>query len=124
MMSAGSIAQGVSVGNLPTNWSIVGTGDFDGDGITDILWRNTAGDVLIWLMKADGTLRQQEVTGNVPTRWSVMETGDFNGDGKSDIAWLDTSGNVMTWLMNGFTPAAIQLGNVGTAWSISGANSN
>ena len=55
MMSAGSIAQGVSVGNLPTNWSIVGTGDFDGDGITDILWRNTAGDVLIWLMNSNGT---------------------------------------------------------------------
>ena len=125
MMSGGSvIAQGVSLGNLPTNWSIVGTGDFDGDGITDILWRNTAGDVLIWLMSSNGTLKQQEVTGNVPTQWSVTETGDFNGDGKSDIAWIDTSGNVMTWLMNGFTPAAINLGNVGTPWSIQGANAD
>ena len=35
---------------LPTNWSIVGTGDFNGDGTSDILWRDTAGDVMIWLI--------------------------------------------------------------------------
>ena len=33
-----------------TSWAIVGTGDFNGDGKGDILWRNSDGDVGIWLM--------------------------------------------------------------------------
>ena len=37
-----------------TNWSVVGTGDFNGDGTSDILWHDIAGDVGIWLM--NGTL--------------------------------------------------------------------
>ena len=31
------------------NWKIVGTGDFDGDGKSDIFWRNTStGENAIW----------------------------------------------------------------------------
>ena len=34
-----------------TNWEIVGTGDFNGDGKTDILWRNkSTGQNVVWLM--------------------------------------------------------------------------
>ena len=31
------------------NWKVVGTGDFNGDGKSDILWRNTStGENAIW----------------------------------------------------------------------------
>jgi hypothetical protein len=45
--------------SLPTvtdmNWAIVGTGDFNGDGKTDILWRHgITGQIAVWLM--DGTI--------------------------------------------------------------------
>ena len=34
-----------------TNWAIVGVGDFNGDGKTDLLWRNTSsGENAIWYM--------------------------------------------------------------------------
>ena len=120
-MSGGTIIAGSGLGNIPTNWSIVGTGDFNGDGTSDIVWRDTAGDVLIQLI-SNATLLQQSVLGNVATTWSIAETGDFNGDGKSDILWLDTSGNVMIWFMNGFAVSAVNFGNVGTVWSVQGAN--
>ena len=73
---------------------------------------------------SNGSIKQQEVTGNVDAQWAVTRDRQCNGDGKSDIAWLGTPAVAMTWLMNGFTPAAIQPGNFGTAWAISGANSD
>ena len=80
---------------MPTNWAIVGTGDYNGDGKSDILWRDTerqCGDL------ADERHADLEPTatrlGTVPTNWGIVGTGDYNGDGKSDILWRDTSG---TW---------------------------
>ena len=120
-MNGTTIQAGMGLGYLPTNWSIVGTGDFNGDGTSDILWRDTAGDVFIQLI-SNAAVLQQSVLGNVPPTWSIAETGDFNGDGKSDILWLDTSGNVMIWFMNGLAASAVNLGNVGTVWSVQSFN--
>ena len=35
---------------MPLNWHIDGTGDFNGDRKSDILWRNDAGLVAVWDM--------------------------------------------------------------------------
>ena len=41
----------VPYAGVSLNWEIAGTGDFNNDGQTDILWRNkTTGDVGFWLM--------------------------------------------------------------------------
>jgi hypothetical protein len=61
------------VGSAPTAWSIVETGDFDGDGQTDILWHDTNGNVAIWFMFA-AQVRQSAGVGNVPTVWSIQAT--------------------------------------------------
>ena len=39
MMNGGQVPSSVAVVNVLTTWAIVGTGDFNGDGKTDILWR-------------------------------------------------------------------------------------
>jgi FG-GAP repeat len=66
---------------VPTHWSIAGTGDFNGDGYSDILWRNTNGDVVIWLMNGTTVLNPggPSFVENVPTHWFIAGTGDFNG---------------------------------------------
>ena len=74
------------------DWRIGATGDFNGDGMTDILWRNYGtgalqGYNLIWYM--DGAVRQGEVIFSqiLDTAWEIAATGDFNSDGKTDILW-------------------------------------
>jgi hypothetical protein len=38
------------------NWTISRTGDFDGDGKTDLIWRNSqTGDVVVWFMDGSTT---------------------------------------------------------------------
>ena len=125
LMNGTTVSSAVSLGNVPTSWSIVGTGDFNGDGKSDILWRDSSGNVAMWLMNGKGRSPQVRSVGNVPTTWSIVETGDFNGDGKSDILWRDTSGNVVVWLMNGATvSSSAVIGNVPTAWTIQGTNAD
>jgi FG-GAP-like repeat len=96
------------------------THDFNGDGKSDILWRNTNGDVDVWLMNGMQILSGTDFA-NVSTGWSIVGTGDFNGDGKSDILWRNTNGDVDIWLMNGFQIlSATDFANVSTDWSIVG----
>ena len=126
-------ANGGFVGNdanafsvVPTSWTIVGTGDFNGDGRDDILWRNTNGQLSDWLGNANGgfTPNDANAATSVPTNWSVVGTGDFNGDGRDDILWRNTAGQLSDWLGNangGFTPNdANAFRNVPTNWHVAG----
>ena len=45
-----NVADSAVVANPGANWKVVGTGDFNGDGHSDILLQNTNGNVAIWEM--------------------------------------------------------------------------
>jgi hypothetical protein len=79
------------IGNVPLTWNIVGTGDYNGDGRSDLLWRDNLGKNAMWFMNGI----QVSSTGSAGN----VGTGDFNGDGKSDIVWRDNTGNTSIWLM-------------------------
>jgi glucose/arabinose dehydrogenase len=103
--------------------ALVSPHDFNGDGMSDILWRNTtAGDVGIWLMNGTQTLSTPVDLGVVPTVWQIVGTGDFNGDSKKDILWRNTTtGDMGIWLMNGTqTLSPPEGGPVPSDWSIVG----
>ncbi len=104
--------------------NVAATHDFNGDGKSDIAWRDTSGNVAIWEMNGTTVLNPNTAgVGNVATTWSIVGTGDFNGDGKWDIVWRDTSGNIAIWEMNGTTvlnPNTAGVGNVATTWSVVG----
>lgn len=73
--------------------------DFNNDGVSDILWRNTStGQNLIWRSGDSGT--QQAVATVGSQAWKVVGAGDFDGDGtQDDILWRNTStGANAIWL--------------------------
>ena len=88
---------------VSTNWHIAGTGDFNNDGKSDILWRADDGSVGIWLMNGTQTLSGQVIAtpAVATTDWHIAGTGDFNNDGISDILWRNDDGSVAIWLVNG-----------------------
>jgi FG-GAP-like repeat len=117
------------VANVSGSWSIVGTGDFNGDGSSDILWQDTSGNVAIWEMNGTTILNQAtSFVANVPGgTWSIVGSGDYNGGGKSHIGWRDSSGNVAIWEMNGtsiLNQATSFVANVAGNWSIQDPEKN
>ena len=75
-----------------TAWEIAGTGDFNGDQKTDILWRYYGtgpyqGLNDIWFMNGTSFLGETLLATVSDTNWRIAGTGDFNGDQKTDIIW-------------------------------------
>src|SRR6266508_1336428 len=120
------VVQTGSLGAVSSNWTIAGTGDFNGDGKADILWRdNNTGTVAIWLL--DGLqVAQSGGIGTVPSNWLMAGTGDFDGDGKTDILWRDANtGTAAIWFMNGLqVSSSAGLGAVAADWTIQGLNAD
>lgn len=99
----------------------------DGDGYfcnctanTDILWRNTNGDLAIWFM--DGaTITAQTYPGTVAEEWQIAATGDFDANGQSDILWRNANGQLAIWLLvDGVNAGQLYPGIVGAEWQIQG----
>jgi hypothetical protein len=114
------------------NWRIAGTGDFNGDGKTDILWRYHGtgayqGLNVIWYMN-DATFIGENVFSQVlDTNWRIEGTGDFNGDGETDILWryygtASYQGLNDIWFMNDstFVGESVFSQILDTAWQIAG----
>jgi FG-GAP-like repeat len=93
-------------------------GDFNGNGMSDLLFQNTDGRQAIWLMNGAALTSSAEIIG-AGSGWSVTQIADLNGDGKSDLVWQHTDGRIALYLMNGTTPTStLQILNAGTGWSV------
>lgn len=102
-------------------WQVAGVGDFNGDGFTDVFWRNTSsGDNTIWFMNGTASPTSTPATKVGTTAWRVVGSGDTNQDGKDDIFWRNTStGQNALWQMNGATETNLSLSTVaGSNWTV------
>jgi phospholipase/lecithinase/hemolysin/plastocyanin len=110
--------------NPGPDWKVMGTGNYFGNGDSDIVLQNGNGQVAIWEMNG-GTIEQasmvqyQGSTANPGSDWHVVGTGALSNGGTSDIVLRNTDGTVALWEMSGATitqPAA--LADPGTSWGV------
>jgi FG-GAP-like repeat len=107
--------------SLPPNYYIAGSGDLNGDGADDLIWRDrNDGSVFTWMMngktllkKADGSYDadsikispgpgQDPVLLAIPENWLLAGVADIDGDQKSDLLWRNLSdGTTYVWRMDG-----------------------
>jgi hypothetical protein len=102
------------------HWQVQGTGDLNGDGTADILWRDTStGELTAWFMQ-NGQHVGAASYGIHGLQWRVQGIGDLNGDGTADILWRDTStGEVTAWFMqNGAHVDGASYGIHGPQWQV------
>ena len=94
-------------------------GDFNGDGQSDIVWRDTStGRNAIWLSGNAAT--QQPLTAVTSLDWKIAGVGDFNGDHRSDILWRNTRDARNTIWLSGNSATQQSAAPVGGAWTVSG----
>ena len=76
------------------------SGDFNGDGRSDLIWQNANGSMTAWLGQPNGSFVSNAGLGAnaINSTWHVADVGDFNGDGKDDILWRHSSGEIGEWL--------------------------
>ncbi len=121
-----NVSLGKNSGITDSVWAtqkVAATGDFNGDGLTDIylmpsdIHGRSTGNIydLVWLAKGDGTFtnvsldRRSGITESVWATQKVSATGDFNGDGLTDIYLMPSdihgrsTGNIydLVWLAKG-----------------------
>ena len=85
-------------------WRVAAFGDIDRDGVPDILWTRTTGEVIYWLMNPDGTMKSSGsvVAGNATRSgyYTLAAFKDIDGDGTADALWVGGGGQLGYWLLN------------------------
>jgi hypothetical protein len=99
----------VGTGFTTTNIQRILTGDFTGDGRTDIIGQDSTGQLRAWASSGDLSADAKLFPG--PVRivgggWTTTNiprilTGDFNGDGRTDIIRQDSTGLLRVWASTG-----------------------
>jgi len=90
-----------------SGWTFAGTGDFNHDGRTDVIWRQgSTGTMQMWYLNGVTmtTYANLPYTVSDASGWRFFSARDFNYDGKPDILWQQkTAGTIQLWAMDGLT---------------------
>ena len=103
-------------GGFDKNWTMLGTGDFNGDGKDEILFRNGTNFYTTDINSNFSSL------GGFGDGWDVRAIGDFSGDGKDDLVLFHKDTGSVVKLENGQTSSYARLGQLdANDWFIVGA---
>lgn len=119
-MTGTTIVEGIVSDTIPSEWQIVGAGDFNRDDQVDLVLEHTDGSVAFWLLEGT-TVTERLVLFAVPQNWNIVATGHFNDDNQVDLVLESTSGLTAFWFMDGTRVVHTQLSyQLPAGWRIAG----
>jgi hypothetical protein len=75
--------QQTALGSVGTTWEVAAIGDFEGDGIDDIMVVDkNSNNVWVW---DDGNYSDRRWRGTLGEGFKIEAVGDYNADGKEDL---------------------------------------
>ena len=86
--------------DINLEYDFVLSGEFNGDGLADLVWRNrSSGEITIWLMDGSKPIRHYVI--RPPANTQLVAAVDVNGDGYDDLIWQGTGSLVVTLMYDG-----------------------
>jgi hypothetical protein len=113
---------GVKIGNFGWNVfnTLLGAGDFDGNGLADLVARKADGT--LWLYSGTGT-GLPGPSRQIDFGWGIFDTlvaiHDFNGDGTNDLVGRKPDGALWFYANTG-SAKLVSAQQIGTGWGIYG----
>lgn len=117
---AGTTRLAYNTTTLAGSYTLVGTGDLNGDHMTDLIW-SSGHDVVV-------SMRSGNAYVNVATPYTygdgtqIVGAADINGDGKADILLRNAaSGVLVVWYMNGPNRVAYNQHSIAGSYDLVGS---
>jgi len=105
-------SSGFLYGGGLSDWRVVAVADINGDGIPDLVFQNSAGQIYRWHLDGTGaTINFSTGTGLKPGSgflygsglggWRIVAVADINGDGIPDLVFQNSAGQIYKWYLDG-----------------------